>query len=160
MTDTRRPHVARLTVRGYHCDAYGHVNNARWLELFEEARWRLLEGGGALARLHDAGYGFVVVRIEVDYRRPAVPEDVLEIRSRLDHVGGRSAVIRQQAVRVGRVGETGSGDQGVGDTARERLLAEAAVTFVVVERATGRPAALAGEVREALAATMPNDDDR
>ncbi len=131
--------LTRLTVRGYHCDAYGHVNNARWLELFEEARWRLLEQGGRLADLHDRGLIFVVVRIEVDYRRPAVPGDVLEIRSRMDHVGGRSAVIRQTAVRLP------AGGEGEGETA-----VEAAVTFVVVDQATGKPVPLSGEVREAL----------
>ena len=28
-----------LTVRGYHLDGYGHVNNARYLEFYEEGRW-------------------------------------------------------------------------------------------------------------------------
>lgn len=29
----------KLTVRNYHLDGYGHVNNARYLEFLEEARW-------------------------------------------------------------------------------------------------------------------------
>lgn len=32
----------KLTVRNYHLDGYGHVNNARYLEFLEEARWAFL----------------------------------------------------------------------------------------------------------------------
>jgi len=32
-------HTTQIKVRGYHCDFYGHVNNARFLEFLEEARW-------------------------------------------------------------------------------------------------------------------------
>lgn len=33
----------KLTVRNYHLDGYGHVNNARYLEFLEEARWAFLK---------------------------------------------------------------------------------------------------------------------
>ncbi|XLM23374.1 thioesterase, partial [Chromobacterium piscinae] len=32
-------HHTRIKVRGYHLDLFGHVNNARYLEFLEEARW-------------------------------------------------------------------------------------------------------------------------
>ena len=32
-----------IRIRGFHCDAYGHVNNARWVELLEEVRWGWLD---------------------------------------------------------------------------------------------------------------------
>ncbi|SQA97049.1 Long-chain acyl-CoA thioesterase FadM [Cedecea neteri] len=32
-----------IKVRGYHMDVYQHVNNARYLEFLEEARWEGLE---------------------------------------------------------------------------------------------------------------------
>ena len=32
-----------IRVRGYHLDLYGHVNNARYLEFLEEARWDLFD---------------------------------------------------------------------------------------------------------------------
>ena len=33
----------QIKVRGYHLDVYQHVNNARYLEFLEEARWHGLE---------------------------------------------------------------------------------------------------------------------
>ena len=34
-----------IKVHGYHLDVYQHVNNARYLEFLEEARWNALEDG-------------------------------------------------------------------------------------------------------------------
>jgi acyl-CoA thioester hydrolase len=49
-------------------DAFGHVNNARFLTLFEEARTALiLDGGEVLGAMLD---GCVVIRHEIDYLRP------------------------------------------------------------------------------------------
>ena len=52
-----------LKVRGYHLDFYGHVNNARYLELLEEARWRMLEGRVDLNRWQRENRALVVVRM-------------------------------------------------------------------------------------------------
>ena len=32
-----------INIRGYHIDVFGHMNNARYLELMEEARWRYID---------------------------------------------------------------------------------------------------------------------
>ena len=64
-------HTARIKVRGYHCDFYGHVNNARYLELLEEARWQFLEDGLDLAYWKQRNMGFVVASVTINYRRPA-----------------------------------------------------------------------------------------
>lgn len=127
-------HRTRIKVRGYHLDFYGHVNNARYLELLEEARWRMIEGAASLKDWQDRGLGFVIVRIEINYRRPAVLDDELEIESTMARVGGKSGLIRQEVRRVG-------------DGAR---VADAEVTFVVVDVETGKALPLEGELREAL----------
>ena len=38
----------QIKVRGYHLDVYQHVNNARYLEFLEEARWDGLESTSTL----------------------------------------------------------------------------------------------------------------
>ena len=61
----------------YHCslrwsdlDAYGHVNNARFLTLYEEARVAMMFVGARTAGLTTFEEGVVVSRHEVDYLRP------------------------------------------------------------------------------------------
>ena len=41
----------KLTVRNYHLDGYGHVNNARYLEFLEEARWTFFQEHDLLSEL-------------------------------------------------------------------------------------------------------------
>ena len=59
-----------VSVRWSDMDAYGHVNNARFLTLYEEARVALFFVG---ARKHGLGSfeeGIVIARHEIDYLRP------------------------------------------------------------------------------------------
>ncbi|WP_025323760.1 acyl-CoA thioesterase [Deferrisoma camini] len=129
------PHVTRIKVRGYHLDLYGHVNNARYLEFLEEGRWSWVEERGDLAGFMKGGYGFSVVNININYRRPAFLGDELEILTSLKGLGNRSGVVRQ----VVRLAGT------------DTVVAEADVTFVVVSAQTGRAVPLDGEVRALLA---------
>jgi len=64
-----------VRIRNYHLDGYGHVNNARYLEFLEEARWHFFEQHGLLETL--GGVQIVVARIDIRYRRSAVAGDVL-----------------------------------------------------------------------------------
>lgn len=127
------PHCTEIKVRGYHLDLYGHVNNARYLEFLEAARWDLLEGGN-LAWFMQQGYALVVSRIDIHYLRPAGMGDVLQIATRLDRLLPRAGVIVQQIVKR----ETG------------KRVAEAEVTFAVVH--PDRPGALpvSGEIAARL----------
>lgn len=127
-------HVITIKVRGYHLDLYRHVNNARYLEFLEEARWSFLEQQGDLQSLEQRGYGFAVVNINISYRRPAYMGEILEIRSSLKSIGKRSAVMHQSVT--------------LQDT--QTVVAEADVTFVIVEMRTEQAAILEGELRSML----------
>lgn len=122
---------AEITVRGYHLDLYGHVNNARYLEFLEEGRWQWLEGRADLGALLARGLGFSVVNINIDYRRPATLGEVLEVETGLKTLGNRSGVMRQ-VVRL---------------RGTETVVAQADVTFVIVSSETGRAVPLADELR-------------
>ena len=54
-----------IKIRGYHLDAYGHVNNARWVELLEEARWQWLDEDIDLASWDAKGQGIAVVNLMI-----------------------------------------------------------------------------------------------
>jgi thioesterase-3 len=127
-------HSTHIRVRGYHLDVYGHVNNARYLEFLEEARWSYVEASAPLSWWHDQGLAFVVASITINYRRPAELGVELVIETRMARIGGRSAIIHQDVRRS----DTG-----------ERV-ADADITFVIMSRETGRPVALDERLRRAL----------
>ena len=120
-----------IKIRGYHLDVYGHVNNARWVELLEEARWRWLDEDIDLRTWDEMGQGVAVVNIDVNYRRPAHMHDTLEFHCWISKLGGRSAVCHQEVYRKGT---------------DERLL-DARVTFVLFDLTSGRPRAMDGDAR-------------
>jgi len=74
----------KLTVRNYHLDGYGHVNNARYLEFLEEARWTFFQEHDLLSELK--GIMLVVARVDIRYRRPSLEGDVLTFTGRLKDI--------------------------------------------------------------------------
>ena len=75
-------HTRTIRIRGYHCDFYGHLNHARYLELLEEARWSYLEDRMDLQDWKEKNLGIVIASLTINYRRPAPVDTVLEIHSR------------------------------------------------------------------------------
>jgi acyl-CoA thioester hydrolase len=69
-------------------DAYGHVNNARFLTLYEEARVALFFVGAREKGLTSFEEGIVISRHEVDYLRP------------VDYATGPDGAVRPPSVRI------------------------------------------------------------
>ncbi|KAF0785687.1 thioesterase, partial [Salmonella enterica subsp. enterica serovar Worthington str. BCH-3008] len=85
----------QIKVRGYHLDVYQHVNNARYLEFLEEARWDGLENSDSFQWMTARNIAFVVVNININYRRPAVLSDLLTVTSQVQQLNGKSGVLSQ-----------------------------------------------------------------
>jgi len=86
----------KVRVRNYHLDGYGHVNNARYLEFLEEARWAFFEEHGLLSEID--GLMLVVVRTDIRYRRAAVDGDILRFEGRLKELTSRHIILTQNIV--------------------------------------------------------------
>jgi acyl-CoA thioester hydrolase len=63
-------YTTHCQIRWSDMDAFGHVNNARYLTLFEQARTELVVREAARQGLTDLIGGVVVSRHEIDYLRP------------------------------------------------------------------------------------------
>ncbi len=123
--------TVEIKVRGYHVDLYGHVNNTRYLEFLEEARWQFAEGHLDLAAWQEKGIGFSIVNININYRWPAFMGDVLKIYTYLDKLGKASGTIHHRIVFK----ETG------------KEVADADVVFVMVDSQTNKAVPMKGEIR-------------
>jgi len=124
----------QIKVRGFHLDVYQHVNNARYLEFLEEARWDGLENNESFKWMTANNIAFVVVNININYRRPAVLGDVLTVTSHVQQINGKSGVL-SQSVTLNPEGH---------------MVADALVTFVCIDLKTQKALALEGELRERL----------
>ena len=126
-------YLTEIKVRGYHADFYGHVNNARFLEFLEEDRWAHLESKIDLRKLAQNDLVFLVVNININYRK-AVPVGArIAVSTMLEEVGKRSAVFKQEIVF------RGSGE----------IAADALVTFVLADK-SGKAVSMTGDLLEKL----------
>jgi acyl-CoA thioester hydrolase len=61
-------HQYQCRVRFSDVDVYGHVNNVKYFEYYQEARLAFLTSLGR--DLAEQSFGLVLARIDVDYKRP------------------------------------------------------------------------------------------
>lgn len=133
-------HKTLIKVRGYHLDIYQHVNNARYLEFLEEARWGYLEDSGDIEWFAAHGLAWVIVNININYKVAATMGQTLEVYTQFSKVGGKSAVVSQE-VRI-----AGS----------DAVAADAQVTFVCLDQKTGKAVTIDGELRTRLEQHLTN----
>jgi len=109
-------HKCSLTVRAYECDSYGHVNNAVYLNYLEYARHEFLNSAGiTLKTFREMGFGLLVARLCIDYKRQAVEGDLLDIITVPIKKNKASGVFKQTVLN------------------NEEVIAEAEVTWVCVD---------------------------
>jgi 3-oxoadipate enol-lactonase len=129
---SRLPPV-EITVYPYECDAYGHLNEAAYLTVFERARWEALARGPGADLFRRHGVWPAVRSAAIEFHKPAFPGDVLSVDFRLESLGRTSLAVAQSAVRC---------TDGA-------VLADVKITFVMVDTA-GRPVAVPDEVAAAF----------
>jgi 3-oxoadipate enol-lactonase len=111
-----------LTVYPDECDAFGHLNQASFLSLFERARWEMLARGPGMDLFTRVGTWPAVRKTAIEYHAPAFPGDVLRFSQTLLHRGRTSFTLRQTARR----------------TRDETTIATAEFVFVCIDR-QGKP---------------------
>jgi acyl-CoA thioester hydrolase len=95
-----RVHRYACRVRWSDVDTYGHVNNVKYFEYYQEARIAFLSGLADGLPSGEAS-GVVVARIDVDYRRPILfRTEPFEIQTWVSRVG-RSSYDLQAEIRDG-----------------------------------------------------------
>lgn len=95
----------RLQVRFRDCDPLGHVNNAVYLTYLEQARFNLWKAQvGFMARSAadngPRGIGFILARVEVDFRAQAKYGDELDVKLSLDGFGRTSFTYTYEIVNA------------------------------------------------------------
>lgn len=79
-----------IVIREEHLDTFGHVNNARYLEIFEQARWDLItDNGFGLEHIRETGTGPVVLEVTLKFLREVTNRQHLVIRSSIDSYEGK-----------------------------------------------------------------------
>ncbi len=121
----------RIAIRWRDIDAYGHVNNAVYLNYLEEARDAWVED--VLGHAGDT-WDFVLARVAIDFRAELkLADEAVLVECALDSIGRASIGTREQVRKLDGT-----------------ISAESASVLVPVDPATGRSRALSDDERAAL----------
>lgn len=125
--------MTKIVIRGYHLDAYRHVNNARYLEFLEEARWQYLDQINK-TELDKYDFSFIVVNININYRKSVTVGDTINISTEIERIGNTSMTFSQKIM-----------EEGTND-----LVCDASVTFVILDNKTQQPHKIEGALKTLL----------
>ena len=120
--------VHRETVRFRDLDAMGHMNNAVYSTMIEQARLAFLTPNGARVE------NMILARLEIDFRSPVELGETIEIAVTPTRIGTKSFDL-DYVLRVG-----------------DRVVAEAKTVLVAYDYATASSVELPDEWKERLAA--------
>lgn len=116
-------------------DALGHINNVVYLDYLQEARVHAM---WAAKVVEGIGFSHVVVRNEIDYRRPLVlHEEPLIVEIWVSEIGRTSYTFSYRILD-----ENG------------QLASEAKSVMVAIDIETGAPMRVSDELREALSTLL------
>lgn len=120
-----------FTVYPDQCDAFGHLNQASYLSLFERARWEMLARGAGMDLFTRSGVWPAVRRTTIEYHTQALPGERLRFEQTVTAIGNSSFTMQQSA----RQAVTG------------KLVATAELVFVCVDP-SGKPVPVPGAFRQ------------
>lgn len=129
-------HEKEIEIRWRDLDAFNHVNHVVFLTYLEEVRDEWL---GRVLADPALVWGYVIARVEIDYRRElTLEDDAIVARCSLERLGTKSVVTSESIVTRG--GETS---------------AEAKAVLVARDSETGRSRVISDDERAAFERAVP-----
>jgi len=140
-------HKTDFCIRTFHTDAFGHVNNAKYLELLEEARWRFSEDIELTPLLREQQLGFIIIDARMRFRVPVSEGDTITVNTSLNTLGTASGEVHQTVL--------------LSKSENTEAIATKALTsvfhFILLDRATAKSVPIQNEIRELLLDILEND---
>jgi YbgC/YbaW family acyl-CoA thioester hydrolase len=92
-----KDHAYATLILERHLDTFGHVNNAQYLALFEEARWEMITSRGyGLKQVQENGIGTVVLECSVRFQRELRLREKIQIQTGVKTLRKKILTLRQQ----------------------------------------------------------------
>jgi thioesterase III len=90
----------QLTILETYLDSFGHVNNAMYLTLYEEARWDLINKNGySLKKIKETGMGPILLNVKMDFLKELKARDCITIESQCLSYKGKIGKLVQKMSR-------------------------------------------------------------
>ena len=91
--------VYQLEIKESHLDTFGHVNNATYLNLYEEARWDFItKRGYGLKEIQELRIGPVILDLNLKFKKELKNREVITIKTKTLEVSHRLIMKLQQTM--------------------------------------------------------------
>lgn len=88
------------TIKEIYLDTFGHMNNAMYLTLFEEARWQLItDNGYGLKKITETRIGPTVLEAKLTFMKELLVRDDIIIETQLTSYEGKIGKLVQKMKR-------------------------------------------------------------
>ena len=134
-------HETKITIRTFHTDGFGHVNNSRYVELLEEARWRFAEDIGLVKLLREQGLGFIIIDMRLRFRAPVHEGETIRVETSLVALGSASGDVKQLVYREGE----------------PTVCVKSMYHFILIDRQTAKSVPIQDEIRDLLLGVVESD---
>lgn len=117
-------HDKPIVISEAHLDSFGHLNHARYFELYEQARWDIItERGFGMDVIRRTQTGPIILDVSVKFLRELAPRETVVIRSELTSYVRKIGQFRQQMIKAdGDVACDATFTFGLFDMERRRLI--------------------------------------
>jgi YbgC/YbaW family acyl-CoA thioester hydrolase len=90
-----------IVIKEQHLDSYGHVNNATYLSLYEEARWEAITAGGyGYEKVHETGLGPIVLGIDIKFLKELKLREVITVTLEMISYENKIFKMKQQMLKA------------------------------------------------------------
>ncbi len=91
-------------IKEVHLDLYGHMNNASYLEILEEARWDLItKNGFGVEMISETGMGPTILEVKLKYLKELKARDQIDIQTQVLSYQKKIGVLEQKIMRRNEV---------------------------------------------------------
>ena len=89
-----------MIIREHHLDSYGHVNNATYVEILEEARWESITVKGyGYKEVQETQKGPVILGLDIQFRKELKLRDKIRISVYSEPIKGKIGIIQQKILK-------------------------------------------------------------
>jgi len=89
-----------LIIKEHHLDCFGHMNNAAYLQVLEEARWEMTqESGFGIKQILEKKWGPTLLDVHLQFKREIRLRDEVRITTQVESYEGKVGVVVQEIIR-------------------------------------------------------------
>ncbi len=92
-------HEYKLLIQESHLDTFGHINNATYLEIYEEARWNLITNNGyGLAEIMKSQKSPIILEVNLKFKKEIRLRETITVTTEMLRYEGKIGQLIQKMV--------------------------------------------------------------